>query len=182
MSFDSFRRADPERPRYRFFPNRTRTQTVYLSWSLLGLAGVIGYLFLRNSERSQAELAVFLEGRMQQGEFLSGRNQVSITHQEEGKQKIALGVSRSVPATVFLFSFLSWGVYTLVHLFFSPGVYTLVLLFFFPGDESERAHAGDFISREEALPRPAFSCQASPSDSRRGRRRKERIETRASYL
>ncbi|EPR61988.1 putative transmembrane protein [Toxoplasma gondii RUB] len=57
MAFEGFRRFDPERPNYRYFPNRTRAQTVWLSWGVFALGGLVGLLYLKFSESRQQDLA-----------------------------------------------------------------------------------------------------------------------------
>ncbi|PFH33735.1 hypothetical protein BESB_079510 [Besnoitia besnoiti] len=67
MAFDSFRRYDPERPSYRYFPNRTRTQTIWLSWGVLLVGGLVGLVFLKFSEKRQEDLAKHYSELAQQG-------------------------------------------------------------------------------------------------------------------
>ncbi|CBZ54421.1 conserved hypothetical protein [Neospora caninum Liverpool] len=67
MAFESFRRFDPERPNYRYFPNRTRAQTAWLSWGVFALGGLVGLLYLKFTESRQEDLARQYTELSQQG-------------------------------------------------------------------------------------------------------------------
>ncbi|KAL8273993.1 hypothetical protein Esti_002082 [Eimeria stiedai] len=56
MGFDRYRREDPSRPNYRFFPNRTRAQTRILSWGILGVGAFMTVFFLKAFEVNNEKL------------------------------------------------------------------------------------------------------------------------------
>ncbi|KAL8439190.1 hypothetical protein Efla_005441 [Eimeria flavescens] len=61
MGFDRYRREDPARPNYRFFPNRTRAQTRALSWAVLGVGCFLTVFFLKAFDQNNERLKKYYD-------------------------------------------------------------------------------------------------------------------------